>query len=57
MSWLGILTEEVGEVAKEVNEIHFRCGSFSNLRDELIQVAAVATAWVESIDRKKENGI
>ncbi len=42
--WNAILTEEVGEVAKEVLE---KCPS---LRDELIQVAAVALAWLEDID-------
>ena len=46
--WLPILVEEVGEVAhwftydteKDITE----------LRDELIQVAAMASAWIDSID-------
>jgi NTP pyrophosphatase (non-canonical NTP hydrolase) len=46
--WLPILVEEVGEVAhwftydteKDITE----------LRDELVQVAAMASAWIDSID-------
>lgn len=50
---LAVLVEEVGEVAKAINE---SSGSDS-LRNELIQVAAVAIAWVESIDQaRKEAG-
>ena len=45
--WLGILVEEVGEVAKALNEDD----PVEHLREELVQVAAVATAWVEKIDR------
>lgn len=75
MVWLGILAEEFGEAAKEVNELHFRPGIIDRppmmfggpqhpdyfkpfisdqrrqLRDELIQVAAVAVAMIESLDR------
>lgn len=39
-----VLAEEVGEVARAVFE---RDGQ--NLRDELVQVAAVAVAWLESL--------
>lgn len=39
-----ILTEEVGEVARAVFE-----RLDGNLRDELVQVAAVAVAWLESM--------
>lgn len=63
--WLGILAEEFGEAAKEINEIHFRpdqlpTGEVSlestkeqrkRVREELIQTAAVAVAMVESLDR------
>lgn len=45
---LGVLTEEVGEVARAINE-----GDLSNLEVELIQVAAVASAWVENIRRNR----
>lgn len=42
-TWLDILLEEVYEAA---------ASSGSELREELIQVAAVAAAWVEAIDRR-----
>jgi len=43
--WLAILSEEVGEVAREVLE-----GRESVcLYDELIQVAAVAVAWAAKV--------
>ena len=44
LSWMHILTEEVGELL--IADGH------DELRDELVQVAAVAVAWVEAIDRK-----
>lgn len=44
-AWHLILSEEVGEVAKAALERD------PGLRDELIQVAAVAIAWAEAIDR------
>ena len=59
--WLGILTEEVGEVAKAI--IETPKGKtyptaliqaerwMDGIRKELIQVAAVAAAAVENIDR------
>lgn len=46
--WFTILGEEHGEVAKEVLE---HC---DGLRDELVQVAAVAVAWLEDIDSRSE---
>lgn len=42
---LPVLGEEFGEVAKAMNE-----GDADALREELIQVAAVAVAWIESLD-------
>lgn len=45
-SKLAILTEEVGEVARDLLD-----GPTDNLRTELVQVAAVAVAWVEALDR------
>lgn len=59
MTWLGILAEEFGEAAKEVNELHFRSEWVGNadvrqrLRQELVQVAAVAVAAIESLDRNR----
>lgn len=47
MRWMTILTEEVGEVAKEILE-----GEITKTRAELVQVAAVAVAWLECIDRR-----
>lgn len=44
---LAILVEEVGEVARAMCE-------GKGLRDELIQVAAVAVAWVARLDNKVE---
>lgn len=43
---LAMLIEEVGEVAREL-----QAGSVSadRLREELIQVAAIAVAWVEGL--------
>lgn len=46
---LRILMEEVGEVAREFNEadIHDRPVDLALLRSELIQTAAMATAWAD----------
>lgn len=55
---LAVLTEEIGEVAKEaltlpgIRLARDTLGSLSSLREELIQVAAIATAWIEWIDGK-----
>jgi hypothetical protein len=46
LTYLDILREEFFEAAAE--------GDADSLRKELIQVAAVAVAWVEAIDRKKD---
>lgn len=46
LGWIAILVEEVGEAAKGVLE-----GSSFKYRDEMIQVAAVAIAAIESLDR------
>ena len=48
-----ILAEEVGEVAKEFNEAEARGGQhtldLAKTRTELVQVAAMATAWADAI--------
>ena len=44
--WLGVLMEEVGESSKAVIE-----GNMRHYREELVQVAAVAVAAIESFDR------
>jgi hypothetical protein len=40
-----VLTEECGEVSRAVLELDQQ-----NLKEELIQVAAVAVAWLESLE-------
>ena len=49
--WTDILMEEVGEVSKAILEATFGDGSWNEYRKELIQVAAVAIAMLESFDR------
>ena len=61
---LAILVEEVGEVAKELNdrdhdggeagviEPHLYREYDQRLREELVQVAAVAVAFIEAIDAR-----
>jgi NTP pyrophosphatase (non-canonical NTP hydrolase) len=51
--WLAILTEELGEVAKEVVEMNGGdpLAGLARLRNELVQLAAVAVAAVEYVDR------
>lgn len=59
MIWLGILAEEFGEAAKDANDFHFASDAFvkstkgANFRKELVQVAAVAVAMIESYDRNE----
>ena len=48
LTWNHILTEEVLEALAETDPV--------KLRKELIQVAAVAVAWVEDIDSRGEIG-
>lgn len=49
--WMAVLTEEVGESAEAALEAHFdRSSPLEHLREELVQVAAVAVAIVEHID-------
>lgn len=49
LTWLAILGEEVGEVNKAVLENIFSRKGLENYREELIQVAAVAVAAIESL--------
>lgn len=46
--WLAILLEEIGEVAKIMLEDPSQ-EAVERLSDELIQVAAVAVAWIEGL--------
>lgn len=55
--WLMILGEEVGEANKAALETHFSykgaTRNFAEYRKELVQVAAVAIAMIESLDRNE----
>ncbi len=57
--WLPILAEEFGEVARAICEataskmIDVSEKHLDNYREELVQVAAVAVAMVESLDRNR----
>ena len=53
--WLGILMEELGELAKEIieNGINGKVTD-ENIKTELIQVAAVAIQWLKCLNRKKQ---
>jgi hypothetical protein len=53
--WLTILMEEVGEASRAALETRFgwRLDGYAAYRRELIQVAAVAVAAVECLDRGK----
>lgn len=49
---LAVLIEEVGEIARELLEsgvIHRGKPPRAHLRDELVQVAAVAVSWIETL--------
>lgn len=49
--WLTILAEEFGEYARDVCDRKFEEGLYlDNMREELIQIAAVAIAAVEDLD-------
>lgn len=48
--YAAVLAEECGEVARAVHDIRFGQGTKTQLRVELIQVAAVAVQIVERID-------
>ncbi len=50
--WALILGEEFGEACQASLEKPFLGTGDGPTRDELIQVAAVAVCWIESIDRR-----
>lgn len=68
IEWIAILTEEVGEAAKEALDHHFKAPlkdghsaidsdqdmRMKNYREELIQVAAVAVQMIECLDRNSK---
>ena len=54
LTWNAIIMEELGEAAQEVLTQQFGVmgKGHGDLREELVQVAAVAVAWIEAIDRR-----
>lgn len=56
LEWVSILSEEVGEVSKEINDAGFRTEKIAlgNYEKELIQVAAVACQMIKNIKHYKE---
>lgn len=52
--WLAILSEELGEVSQALLHNKFGGHARGTLRDELVQVAAVAVQWLECLDRNGE---
>lgn len=63
IEWCAILMEEVGEMAKEAHEFHFRgkfykdTGQLERYEKELIQVAALAVSMLESLERNEKRDI
>jgi NTP pyrophosphatase (non-canonical NTP hydrolase) len=56
--WVPILGEEFGELCEAINETIFYNGSdkggYENMRNEAIQVAAVAVGFLECLERNKK---
>lgn len=50
-TWLTVLAEEVGELAQAILHTRFGGNQSGRSREEAVQVAAVAVAIVEAIDR------
>jgi len=55
VTWMPILMEEVGEAAQEALRTHFGAKPYDDYRKEVIQVAAVALAMLEALDRNTNN--
>lgn len=59
-AWLPVLLEEVGEVAAELCEHNLgnqdRTKLRAGLRTELVQVAAMACAWIAALDGGDTHG-
>jgi len=52
LAWQSILTEEVGEIAKDVNDLRL-AGMF----EEIIQTGAVCMAWAEAYINRNANDL
>lgn len=51
--WLAVVTEEVGEAAQVIcdNQLGVLDGDYRQmLREELVQVGAMVSAWIDAID-------
>jgi NTP pyrophosphatase (non-canonical NTP hydrolase) len=49
--WATVLSEECGEASQAALHVQFEHRlTIADLRNELVQVAAVAVAWIEAID-------
>jgi hypothetical protein len=46
-AWLPVVVEEVGEVARALNDAE----GLPHLREELVQCGAMIAAWIDSCDR------
>ncbi len=57
VEWMSVLIEEVGEAGKAVLEdrLKHNTNGLHNYREELIQIAAVTIAMIESYDRNKNS--
>jgi len=51
MIWMSILGEEYGELCQATNDFVFKGGGPKDMRTEAVQVAAVAMALIEYLDR------
>lgn len=51
ITWMSILTEEVGEAAHAANENKWNEQSLDDFKNEMVQVAAVAQAIIECLER------
>jgi len=51
---LAIMQEEAGEVTKSVMHLHYENGTLENVREELIQTAAMCMRMLENLDKHIE---
>ena len=53
LKWLAILMEEVGEVSKAILESPDVEKTTDEMKEEIVQVAAVALCWIEQLWREE----
>jgi len=51
-TFLAVLTEEVGEVARAILEVRAGADTLDHLREEIVQVTAVGLAWLGLFDQQ-----